>query len=110
MTPATSKHGKLMALIERCSLIRPGDLRRLGIPDVYLTRLVEKGVLVRLQRGLYASSGSRTYSAHQSLLEVAMKAPKVIFCLLSALQFHEIGTQLPHEVWIAIALTDRKPN
>ena len=28
--------------------------------------------------------------------------PKAVLCLLSALQFHEIGTQLPHEVWIAL--------
>jgi predicted transcriptional regulator of viral defense system len=110
MKPHKSRHHKMMELIKDSFLIRPSDLRRLRIPDVYLTRLVEKGALVRLQRGLYAPTSRREHFAHQSLIEVAVKAPKAIFCLLSALQFHEIGTQLPHEVWIAIGLTDRKPN
>ena len=41
-------------------------------------------------------------SEHISLLEVARKVPKAVICLLSALRFHEIGTQLPAEIWIAI--------
>ena len=39
---------------------------------------------------------------HQTPIEVCQRVPKAVLCLLSALQFHEIGTQLPHEVWIAL--------
>ena len=41
-------------------------------------------------------------SEHISLLEVSRKVPKAVICLLSAFSFHEIGTQVPNEVWIAI--------
>ncbi len=41
-------------------------------------------------------------SEHISLLEVNCRVPKAVICLLSALKFHEIGTQVPNEIWIAI--------
>ena len=46
---------------------------------------------------------------HQSLVEVCRRVPKAVVCLLSALQFHEIGTQLPHEVWIALPEATQTP-
>lgn len=46
---------------------------------------------------------------HQSLVEVCRRVPKAVICLLSALQFHEIGTQLPHEVWIALPEATQTP-
>ncbi len=39
---------------------------------------------------------------HQTAIEVCQRVPKAVLCLLSALQFHEVGTQMPHEVWIAL--------
>ena len=41
-------------------------------------------------------------SEHRSLAEVSARVPKGVVCLLSALRVHEIGTQAPFEVWIAI--------
>ena len=55
----------------------------------------------KLGRGIYAAV-TLPASEHISLLEVSRKVPKAVICLLSALQFHEIGTQVPHEIWIAI--------
>ena len=46
---------------------------------------------------------------HESLVEVCRRVPKAVICLLSALQFHEIGTQLPHEVWIALPEATQTP-
>lgn len=51
--------------------------------------------------GVYALPGYQS-GEHSALIEVAKRAPKVVFCLLSALRFHELTTQSPHEVWIAI--------
>ncbi len=48
-------------------------------------------------------------SEHQSLIEVCRRVPKAVVCLLSALQFHEIGTQLPFEVWIALPKATQTP-
>ena len=57
--------------------------------------------LERVARGVYGLPGAAT-SEHRSLAEVAIRVPKGVVCLLSALQFHEIGTQAPFEVWLAI--------
>jgi predicted transcriptional regulator of viral defense system len=46
---------------------------------------------------------------HQSLVEICRRVPKAVVCLLSALQYHEIGTQLPHEVWIALPEATQTP-
>lgn len=41
-------------------------------------------------------------SEHESLVAVAARVPRAVFCLLTALQFHELTTQLPRQVWIAM--------
>jgi len=90
-------------------LLRPKDLEKLGIPRSYLYRFVEQRKLTRLQRGLYMMADAEL-AENQSLLEVSRKVPNAVVCLISALRFHEITTQLPHEVWIAIDVDDRKPS
>jgi predicted transcriptional regulator of viral defense system len=49
-------------------------------------------------------------SEHHTLAEVTKRVPHGVICLLSALQFHELTTQVPHEVWLAIANKARKPS
>ena len=98
---AQTKTAKLVGLIRRKPIIRGQDLDAAGIPRNYLTRMVRRGQLQKLGRGLYAAEALPA-SEHISLLEVSRKVPKAVICLLSALKFHEIGTQAPHEVWIAI--------
>lgn len=97
MTPAT----RLLGLIDRHGRLRARDAARASIPTVYLTRLVHAGVLERVARGLYARSSSPV-SEYVSLAEVAKLAPKGVICLLSALACHELGTQNPHRVWLAL--------
>lgn len=62
---------------------------------------MEAGEVEKIARGLYALPG-HLLGKHQSLLEVSKQVPAGVICLLSALSFHDIGTQLPHEVWLAI--------
>jgi predicted transcriptional regulator of viral defense system len=69
---------------------------------------VQRGQLQKLGRGIY-SAPTAPSSEHISLLEVSRKIPKGVICLLSALRFHEIGTQLPAEVWIAIDVKAWRP-
>jgi len=88
-------------MIRQRHVIRSRDLGRLGIPRNYLNRLVQRGELRKVGRGLYTAAAPSA-SEHISLLEVSRKAPKAVICLLSALRFHEIGTQSPFEVWIAL--------
>jgi predicted transcriptional regulator of viral defense system len=75
---------------------------------VALTRLVRQGLLTRVGRGLYAHP-DRTVSEHGSLAEVARKHPQAIVCLLSALRVHNLTTQSPFEVWLAIPNKARAP-
>lgn len=93
---------KLLAMTRSAGLIRARDLAPLGIARVALTRAVRQGQLQRLGRGLYGLP-TRPVSAHGTLAEVARRVPKGIVCLLSALRFHDLTTQAPFEVWIAIA-------
>jgi predicted transcriptional regulator of viral defense system len=92
---------KLLELVRMQGLLRPHDLAPLGIPRVALTRAVRRGQLERVGRGLYGLT-ARPVSAHGTLAEVARRVPKGVVCLLSALRFHDLTTQAPFEVWLAI--------
>jgi predicted transcriptional regulator of viral defense system len=70
--------------------------------------MVADGRLVREARGLYALPDAEVTAQH-SLAVVAKAVPKGVICLLSALRFHDIGTQLPHEVWLAIERRAAEP-
>ena len=82
-------------------VLRAADVREQGWSPQLLIRLHQAGKLHRLGRGLYALPDAQV-TEHQTLMEVCQRVPKAVLCLLSALQFHEIGTQLPHQVWIAL--------
>ena len=90
------------------SPLRSREVERLGGTRLQLQRLYERGLLERLTRGVYVSAGVEL-SAHQSLVEVALRVPRAVFCLLTALKFHNLTTQLPHEVWIALPPRVHRP-
>jgi predicted transcriptional regulator of viral defense system len=91
----------ILDLARTRGLIRPLDLAGHGLPRVSLARLVRQGRLARVGRGLYALP-DRGLSEHAGLAEVARRHPRAVVCLLSALRFHDITTQAPFEVWLAI--------
>jgi hypothetical protein len=93
----------------RSSTLRSSELVAHGISRVQLSRWVAAGELQRLGRGLYALP-DYTPNQHASLVEVAGRAPRVVFCLLTALRFHELTTQAPFEVWIAIGNKQHPPH
>lgn len=89
-------------------MLRPRDLDALGIRREYLHRLHQRGVLERIARGLYALPGAEV-TEHHSLAEVSKLVPRGVVCLLSALRFHGLTTQLSAEVWIAVDRKSRRP-
>lgn len=99
---------KILTLARTQGVIRPRDLIARNISTVVLTRMVRNGSLVRVARGLYTLP-DRQASEFASFSEVAVKYPNGIICLLSALRFHELGTQSPYEVWLAIPNKARPP-
>lgn len=94
--------------LRRKGLARAADLAPLGVPRETLSRLHRAGRLERLGRGLYALPDRETTLQH-SLAEAAKKVPTGVVCLLSALSFHKLTTQLPFEVWIALDRKARLP-
>jgi predicted transcriptional regulator of viral defense system len=108
MTTPVTHEQRVLALLREKGLLRPRELTALGVPRSTLQRLYERGEVRRVARGLYELSPG-VESEHRSLLEVAKQAPDSVVCLLSALAFHGIGTQLPHQVWIAIGSKARRP-
>jgi predicted transcriptional regulator of viral defense system len=96
----TSEQAILHLAHER-GLLRARDQLEPGLPTVALTRRVSAGKLERIARGVY-SLPNQSISEHRSLAEAAIRVPRGVVCLLSALRVHDIGTQAPFEVWMAI--------
>ena len=88
--------------------IRARDLKRRGLPSVYLGRLVRQGRLVRHARGVYAPAKQEISGTHDWEL-ACLRLPNGVLCLLSALVYHRIGTQNPAEVWMAIDVKAWRP-
>jgi predicted transcriptional regulator of viral defense system len=84
------------------------DLKERGLHPEYLRRLCKRGVMMRTGRGLYVLA-DHEFSEHLDLAEAARRVPKGMVCLLSALHFHGIGTQLPRSVWMMIDRRAHKP-
>lgn len=88
--------------------MRPREVEAIGIAREYLLRLLRKGAVERAGRGVYRLS-QEPVSEHHSLATVAKRVPHGTICLLSALVFHEMTTQIPREIWIAVAPGTRDP-
>lgn len=107
--PSTTQRQRRLAQSARSkAVLQPRDFARLSIHPQQVSRLVEKGELIRVGRGRYVLAGNE-HSENLGLALVAAAAPKAIVCLLSALQFHGIGTQSPREVWIAVEKNEARP-
>lgn len=102
-------HGEhVLELARKHSVLRPRDISKEGIPRAVLTRLLDSRQLIRIGRGLYTLP-DRQVSEHTTLSEVASRCPQGIVCLLSALRLHELTTQSPYKVWLAIPNNARTP-
>ena len=90
------------------AFFRPRDLAPLGISHRKLRGLVSRGVVENYGNGLYRLTEVPDTEL-ETIAMVAAAVPNSVVCLLTALQFHEIGTQTPHEIWIALDRKARKP-
>lgn len=105
---ALTQSDRILELALHQRLLSAADVRAQGWSPQLLVKLEQDGKLQRVTRGLYSLPDSPV-TEHQSLIEVCRRVPKAVVCLLSALQFHEIGTQLPFEVWIALPEATQTP-
>mgnify|MGYP005857931533 CR=1 FL=1 len=103
------KHSqKALNLVKEKGIVRSSEFVEEGIPRITISRLVAGHELQQIERGLYCLP-KKEFSEKESLIVVASRVPQAIFCLLTALQVHELTTQLPRKVWIAMPIDSHLP-
>lgn len=89
-------------------ILRTAEAIRLGIHTTYLYKMRDVGVLESLGRGVFRLASMPDF-AEPDLVLVAKRIPQGVVCLISALSYYELTTQIPHFVYIAIPRTSRLP-
>ena len=89
-------------------MLHTSDAIRLGIAPRTLYALRDSGAIAELTRGLYRLADLPPLS-QPDLVTVALKIPKGVITLISALAFHDLTTQIPHEVHVALPYSAEKP-
>src|ERR1700691_5231804 len=92
---------RLRSAFQGTTLLRSRDLVAQGVSRVDLREALRTGLLERAGRGLYRPPGAEI-TEHHTLAEVGKRIPHGIVCLISALRFHRLTSQSPHEVWLAL--------
>jgi len=103
-----SKLALVQEALRGTAALRTRDLTALGVSREYLRQLCERGVIERVGRGLYRLPDSAVSPQH-TMAEATRRVPHGVICLLSALRFHDVTTQAPFEVWMAVDARDRQP-
>jgi predicted transcriptional regulator of viral defense system len=99
---------RLRRLVRQRGIVRAREVVREGVHTQHLTSMVREGRLERVGRGRYRLPGSPV-TEHHGLVLAAATVPRGVICLISAVAFHGLGTQLPAHVWIAIDRRARRP-
>lgn len=106
MTKATQEAIALFR--ENNGILRTSEALKKGIHPRTLYTLRDAGTLEYLSRGLYRLTELPPLS-NPDLVIVTLKIPNSVICLVSALAYHELTTQIPHKVDIAIQKGNRPP-
>ncbi len=93
---------------QHSGILRTSQAIRLGISPRTLYGMRDAGLIVEVTRGAYRLSGAVSIE-HSDLVQVALRVPKGIICLLSSLAFHKLTTQIPRQVSVALPLDAEKP-
>lgn len=93
---------------ERGGILRMAEALRAGIHRRTLYQLRDRGVLEQLSRGVYRLADSRPLG-NPDLVAVSRRVPRGVVCLLSALAYHELTTEIPHEVYLAVPRESEPP-
>ena len=101
--------GQLLSLARNLPVLRARDVARQGIHTSTLTRMTRSGALEKVGPGRYRLPQRARATEHHDLVVVTGAVPSSVVCLVSALRFHNVGTQLPGEVWIAVLRGTRVP-
>lgn len=100
---------RVLRLARTRPVVRARDVADQGIHTSTLTRMTRAGTLEKVGPGRYRLAKRQPLTEHHDLVLAVTGVPRSVVCLLSALRFHDVGTQLPHEVWIAVPRGARVP-
>ncbi|MDO8804546.1 MAG: type IV toxin-antitoxin system AbiEi family antitoxin domain-containing protein [Elusimicrobiota bacterium] len=96
------KYAKELAALKKMpGVFKTRDVCRLKIHPRNLYAMVNMGLLEKISRGTYRLPGRP--QENPDIVNVAIRAPKGVICLISALAYHGITTQIPREVYLAVA-------
>lgn len=101
-----SKYKKVFA--ENNDILRASTAIDLGVPKHVLYQMVEAGELIRETQGIYRLKESEPLG-NPDLVQISLRVPRAVICLISALYFHELTTQIPHQVHIALPRDVKTP-
>jgi predicted transcriptional regulator of viral defense system len=107
--PQWSGSARLLALAKTRPVLRTRDVAAQGIHTSALTRMARAGTLEKVGPGRYRFATSDVTESHSLVLACTI-VPSSVVCLATALLFHEVGTQLPQEVWLAVPRGTRVPS
>ncbi len=99
----------LLTFVQDRGIVTSREIETAGFPRIAITRGVRAGELQRLGKGIYARP-DHTFSEWHDLATISRAVPSAIIALISALAYHEIGTQLAYELWIALPEGSREPS
>lgn len=89
-------------------ILRASTAIELGVPKHVLYEMVKTGELVREAQGIYRLSETDP-PGNPDLVNISLRVPRAVFCLISALYFHELTTQIPHQVYFALPRDVKTP-
>jgi predicted transcriptional regulator of viral defense system len=93
---------------EHHGILRTGQAKKLGIDEPILIQMHEDGLLVREARGLYRLAELPPLS-NPDFVQVSIRIPESVICLISALNFHHLTTQIPFRIYIALPQNIKPP-
>jgi predicted transcriptional regulator of viral defense system len=87
-------------------ILRTSQAKRLGIDYRTLTKMMDAGLVVREARGIYRLA-ELDPPGNPDLIQIALRVPNGVICLISALHFHDLTTQIPYRVYVALPRTHK---
>lgn len=104
----SNKVKAILELADEKGILRPKDVQEEGLPRQYVYRLHDEEKLEKVGRGLYKLP-DKVFTINQRVIEASRKVSHGVICLISALEFHDMTTQIPKKVWMAIEVKAREP-
>ena len=93
---------------DHSGILRASKAIELGVPKHILYEMVKTGELIREAQGIYRLNET-PMAGNPDLVNLSLRVPKAVFCLISALYFHELTTQIPHFIYFALPRDVKTP-